>query len=129
MVSHDEVRQIALKLPGVLEGADGFGFSVSWKGKAKGFAWTWNERIEPKKPKVPNPEVLAVVVPNLLAKDLLMEESPDKFVEDPHYNNYPAVLVRLSNVSFEQMEDLLIEAWRAKAPKSLIAEFDDKGSS
>jgi hypothetical protein len=72
----EDVRRIALSLPQTSEGADHFGFSALNKGKLKGFAWAWNERIEPKKPRVPNPEVLAVRIawrcqaPSALAAEL-----------------------------------------------------------
>ena len=62
MADQDDVRRIALSLPGTREADDHFGFSVLNKGKPKGFVWAWNERVEPKKPKVPNPEVVAVRV-------------------------------------------------------------------
>ena len=42
------------------------------KGKLRGLAWAWNERIEPKKPGVPNPEVLAVRVASLPEKEELL---------------------------------------------------------
>jgi hypothetical protein len=68
------------------------------KGKLKGFAWAWNERIEPKKPRVPNPEVLAVRVANQAEKEALLAADPEKFFTEPHYNGFPAVLVRLSSI-------------------------------
>ena len=60
---------VALSLPQASEAADHFGFGVLSKGKLRGFAWSWNERIEPKKPRVPNPEVLAVRVASLAEKE------------------------------------------------------------
>ena len=50
-----------MTLPGVLEAQTHghFGFSVEIKGKAKGFLWVWQERIDPKKPRVPQPKVIA----------------------------------------------------------------------
>jgi hypothetical protein len=62
MATQQDVRRIALSLPQASEAADHFGFGVLSRGKLRGFAWAWNERIEPKKPRVPNPEVLAVRV-------------------------------------------------------------------
>jgi hypothetical protein len=38
-------------LPGAREGKEHFAFSVENKGKQKGFAWVWLERVEPKKPR------------------------------------------------------------------------------
>ena len=122
MATQDDVRRIAATLPGATASEEGFGFSVLNKGKHKGFAWTWNERVTPKKPKVPNPAVLAICVPTVTVKEIMMG-SP-WWVEDPHYNGYPAVLVRLSEIDFDELESLLIEAWRTKAPKDLLREYD-----
>lgn len=124
MATQDDVCRIASKLPGALEGDERFGFSVMVKGKAKGFLWSWAERVHPKKARVINDGVIAITVPNLEAKELLIGSSPERFVEDPHYNGYPAVIVRLADWSPEELEDLIVEGWRAKAPKELVREFD-----
>ncbi len=125
MATQDDVRRICAKLPEAEESEDGFGFSVPVKGKHKGFAWTWNERVEPKKPKVPNPSVLAICVPSVHVKDILAESMPSEiFVDDPHYRGYPAVLIRLAEIGIEDLESLLIEAWRSKAPPAIVREFD-----
>ncbi len=124
MATQDDVRLICSKLPGAAEGEERFGFSVEIKGKAKGFLWSWAERVHPKKARVINDGVIAVVVPNLTAKDLLTESNPEWLVEDPHYNGFPAVLVRLSAVESSELEDLVIEAWRCKAPRDVVNQFD-----
>ena len=95
MATQEDVRRIALSLPQTSEAADHFGFGVFSKGKLRGFAWAWNERIEPKKARVPNPEVLAVRVASLPEKEELLAADPEKFFTEPHYNGFPAVLVRL----------------------------------
>ena len=118
MATLDDVRRIAQTLPGALEGVGPqFSFEVEVKGKRKGFLWTWAERVDPKKARVENRGVLAVVVPSLLAKDLLIESAPDKFFTEPHYNGFKAVLVRLEAVTHEDLEDLIAEAWACKMPK------------
>ena len=53
MATQNDVRKIALALPGTTEGTDRFAFSVENKGKQKGFVWVWLERVEPKKARVP----------------------------------------------------------------------------
>jgi hypothetical protein len=45
-----------------------------------------NERIDPKKPRVPNPEVLAVRVASLAEKEELLAADPEKFFTEPRYN-------------------------------------------
>ena len=119
MATQAHVRRIALSLPGAQEGTGRFAFYVMDKGKGKGFAWVWQERVDPKKPRVPNPGVLAVRVANNAQKDLIISSDPKKFFTEPHYNGFPAVLVRLKEVTVADLRVLLEEAWRCQAPKEL----------
>lgn len=122
MATHDDVRRICLGLPAAVQGEGRFGFGVPVKGKVKGFCWTWMERVHPKKPKVENPDVLAIATPGLGAKEILRGSA--WWVEDPHYNGFSAVLVRLEAVGVAELEDLLTEAWRAKAPNDSVVQFE-----
>jgi hypothetical protein len=124
MVEQDDVRRIALALPETGEDDDRFAFHVRSGDKRMGFAWVWLERIKPKKPRVPRPDVLAVRVADQSEKDLLLAASPDKFFTEPHYNGYPAVLVRLGAIEVDELVELLVEAWRCQAPKALIKAYD-----
>jgi hypothetical protein len=116
-----DVRRIAVSLLGAQEAEDSFAFSVTNKGKQKGFVWTWQERVHPKKPRVPNPGVIAVRVATLGQKDLLLSADPVSLFTEPHYNGYPAVLVRLESVSIADLELLISDAWRCQAPAKLAA--------
>jgi len=120
MATQADVRRIALSLPETEEGKDRFGFSVLNKGKSKGFAWVWMERTDPKKPRVANPGVLAVRVANNAQKDLIIASDSTKFFTEPHYNGFPAVLVRLKAVTVADLKLLLAEAWRCQAPAALV---------
>lgn len=124
MADQDDVRRIAMGLPGTAEGDERFGFSVFNKGKDKAFAWVWMERVQPKQPRVPRPDVLAVRVANGGEKESLIAAEPDKYFTEPHYNGFPAVLVRLANVPTDELEELLVEAWRCVAPRDLVKEYD-----
>lgn len=124
MATQDDVRRIALALPETKESSDRFAFSVANKGKDKGIAWIWSERVEPTKPRIPRPAVLAVRVDGEEAKQFLIGAVPDVFFSEPHYNGFPAVLVRLAAIDPEQLELLLIDAWRLQAPKALVRAFD-----
>ena len=119
MATQAAVRRIALSFADTEEAKNHFAFSVRNKGKLKGFVWAWNERVIPKKPRVPNPGVIAVRVPNLGQKDLLLSSDPVKFFTEPHYNGFPAVLVRLKAVSVADLRMLIEEAWRCQAPAAL----------
>ena len=125
MATQDDVRRIALALPEVQEGTDRFAFSVANKGKQKGIAWVWRERVHPKKARVPNPEVVAIQVPDLDEKEMLLaSDDGSKFFTEPHYNGFPAVLVRLEAIEVDELEELIIDAWRSQAPAALVADFD-----
>ena len=116
MATRADVRRIALSLPDTDEAEGHFAFSVRNKGKLKGFAWVWMERIEPKKPRVANPGVLAVRVATVAEKDTLVSMEPTKFFTESHYNGFPAVLVRIAAVKVSELRILLEAAWRTQAP-------------
>ena len=121
MVTESDVRRIALGLPEAVEEA---GERLSFVVAGKGFAWSWMERVEPKKPRVENRGVLAVRVQNEDEKQALIAADPEKFFTEDHYNGFPAVLVRLSAIDSDELEELLTDAWRIKAPRRLLKEFD-----
>jgi hypothetical protein len=112
-----DVRKIALALPGVTEERGRFAFNVQNKGKPKGVAWVWLERIHPKKARVPNPKVLAIRVADEIEKATLLGADADKFFTEAHYNGYPAVLVRLEQVTVPELRELIRQAWSCAAPK------------
>ena len=124
MADQNDVRRMALALPGTREADDRFAFSVRNGANEKGFAWVWQERIHPKKPRVPNPDVLAIRVANEAEKQLLLESDGEKFFTEPHYNGFPAVLVRLAAVGTDELDELLTDGWRSQAPPALVAAFD-----
>jgi len=128
MADRMDVRRIALGLPEVEEADDHFGFSARGRGgKLKGFAWTWNERLEPKRPRVPNNDVLAVRVANAQDKETLLASDPAKFFTEPHYNGFPAVLVRLPAIQADELAELITDAWLAVVPARLGRELRSRG--
>lgn len=117
MADQSDVRSIALSLPGTVEEDDRFAFSVVVRGKKKGIAWIWLERVAPKKPRVPNPGVIAVRVAGQADKEMLLASGDAAFFTEPHYNGFPAVLVRLAAIEVDALEELLTSAWRCQAPR------------
>lgn len=124
MADQDDVRRIAMALPEVRESEDRFAFSVLNKGKEKGIAWVWQERIDPKKARVPQPAVLAVRVANSVEKESLLAADEEKFFTEPHYNGFPAILVRLAAIDPEELRELIVDAWRCQAPRALVKAYD-----
>ena len=124
MADQDDVRRIALALPATSEAGDRFAFSVADKGKQKGFVWAWNERVEPKKPRVPRTDVVAIRVLDQDDKEALLSSDETRFFTEPHYDGFPAVLVRLPAIPVDELEELIVEAWRCQASRALVESFD-----
>jgi hypothetical protein len=114
----EDVRRIALSLPETAE--DEGKFAVA----GKGFAWPWRERVDPKRARVTRFDIVALRTDGVGEKDALIASDGAKFFTEPHYDGYPAVLLRLDTVDVDELRELLTDAWRTKAPKRLVNEFD-----
>jgi hypothetical protein len=124
LADRDDVRRIALSLPETAEGEDRFGFAVPNGEKWKGFVWAWMERVEPKQPRVERSDVVAVRVVDRHDKEALLASGNEALFTEPHYNGFPAVLVRLPLVEVDELEELIVDAWRTLAPRVLVAAFE-----
>jgi hypothetical protein len=51
-------------------------------------------------------------------RDLLVEDAPDTYYLTDYYRPYPVVLVRLSRVDRDALNDLLTGSWRLTAAKA-----------
>jgi hypothetical protein len=121
MVDTDTLRRLALSLPEVQDLSTDACFRFEVRG-GKGFAWTYMKRVDPKKPRVAQPEVLAIRCA-MDRKEMLMEAAPERFFEDDHYRGYTGVLVRLAAIDADELAGLLKDAWRMVAPKPLLAKY------
>jgi hypothetical protein len=70
-----------------------------------------------------NPDALVLRVVDLGEREALLQGEPDTFFSTPHYDGYPAVLVRLERVDPVELAELIEDAWRLQAPKRLVAEY------
>jgi hypothetical protein len=64
--------------------------------------------------------VVMLRVADLWAKDLLLSDERGVFFTTPHFDGYPAVLVRtpdLERIDRDELEDLVVEAWLTRAQK------------
>ena len=66
-----------------------------------------------------DPDALVLRVIDMGEREALLQGQPDAFFTTPHYDGYPYVLVRLERVDPIELAELLEDAWRRKAPKSL----------
>lgn len=125
MVTWEEVDRLASGLPEVAKGTSR-GLLV-WRCRDKLFAWERPLRkadLEALGDEAPEGPILGVRVSDLWSKDGLMAANPVVYFTTPHFNGYPAVLVQLDHIETDELEERLIEAWRTRAPKRLIREFD-----
>jgi hypothetical protein len=70
-------------------------------------------------------DVLVFWVPDLTDKDALVE-ADGPFFTTPHWNGYKGVLLRerdLGQVSRRELEEVVTDAWLARAPKRLAKEL------
>ena len=116
MASVHDLRTIALSMPGASQSRAGMAFAVRNGKKEKSFVWVWQERMDPKKPRRPNVDVWAFRVADLMEKDVMLETNSRKFFTEPHYDGFPAVLVRLKAVRPTELRRLVELAWRCQAP-------------
>jgi hypothetical protein len=117
MVHIATVRRIAGDLPQLEDASDER--SLTFRVAGKGLAWTYMERVAPKKPREPRLEILAVRC-RLETKEILIAAASDRFFDDDHYRGYPAVLVRLDAVGEDELRSLLADAWALVAPKAVL---------
>jgi len=64
-------------------------------------------------------------VERLGAKEALLADDPAVFFTTPHFDGYPAVLVRLEQIALDELEELIVEAWLARAPNRVAKEYLD----
>jgi hypothetical protein len=125
MATWADVRRIALALPEVTEKPSGTGLAF-WLVKDKSFAWERPLRksdLAALGDAAPKGPILGVRVPDLDVKDVLLAEQPDIYFTTPHFNGYPAVLVRLKVISVGELRELLTDAWVNRAPKRLAKAY------
>lgn len=121
MSSLDDVRRLALALPETAERAS-YGGAPSWTVRDKAFVFERPLRkadlavVEP----VDGP-ILGVYTGSLEVKEQLLAEEPAAAFTIPHLDGYPGVLFRLDEVDEQTLEELVTDAWLARAPKRLAA--------
>ena len=57
-------------------------------------------------------DVFAVRVADEEEKQVLIASDPEKFFTEPHYNGFPAVLIRLAAIENDELAELITDAWR-----------------
>ena len=125
MATWEDVRRIALSLPETSE-------QVSrdlrqWRVKDKGFVWERPLRradLEALGDSAPEGPILGVRVEHLGAKEaILRSDERGVCFTTPHFDGYPAILVQLDEIADDELEELIVEAWLARASKRLATAY------
>jgi hypothetical protein len=114
MASEDDVRRLALALPGVI--ADERHGQRHYTIEGKGIAWAYFARDRPKEKRTLRPGIVAIRCP-IEEKEMLIEAAPDIYFDDDHYRGFPGVLVRLAAISEAELAARLARAFEIQAPK------------
>ena len=119
MADADDVRRLALALPGVEEiDSAGFDFRVG----GKGFVWSYPERL-PGRPRVIRTDIAVLYVGDEAEKQALLRGEPHLFFTAPGYGDWPLVMLRLPEVEAERLAELVTDAWRMRAPEQIADEL------
>jgi hypothetical protein len=124
MADWDDVRRMALGLPEAQE--QPMHGLASWRVRDKLFVWERPLRgsdLRALGDGAPDGPILGARVEHLVAKEALIASDPDVYFTTPHFDGYPAVLVRLDRISPAQLEEVVVEAWLDRAPARLAKEY------
>lgn len=100
-----------------------------WRVGRKLLAWerplrpSEREALERSGVELPAADILGVRVSDEGVKFALIAEEPGVYFTTPHFDGYPAVLVKLAEIEAADLEELIIEAWLTQAPRKLVQEF------
>jgi hypothetical protein len=124
MATWQDVRRLALALPDTAETtAHG---NMQWTVHKKGFVWERPLRksdLQALGEGAPRGAILGAHVEHVGIKDVLLESTPDVYFTTPHFDGYPSVLVRLERIDLHELEELVTDAWLARAPQRTAKEW------
>jgi hypothetical protein len=125
MASFEDVRRIASSLPGSEERLSRE--RLQWR--VGGRLFVWERPLRAKEAEelgagAPDGPILGARVEHLGAKEALLADEPEVFFTTSHFDGHPSVLVRLERISGAELEEVVTEAWFARAPAKLAAEAE-----
>jgi len=124
VASWDDVRALALAMPDTAEVfSRGMRF---WRVHDKLFVWERplrNSDLRALGDAAPDGPILGARVEHLGAKEALLADDPAVYFTTPHFDGYPAVLVRLERIARDELEELVADAWLARAPARLARAY------
>lgn len=126
MARWEDVGHMALGLPETTERLSRD--LRQWLVREKLFVWERPLRradLEALGNHAPDGPILGARVEHVGAKEALIADDPAVFFTTPHFDGYPAILVRLDRISLDDLHEVIVEAWLARAPKRLANAYFD----
>jgi hypothetical protein len=124
MATWEDVRRLALALP---ETSERLSRDLrQWRVEDKLFVWERPLRrsdLEALGDAAPQGPILGARVEHLVAKEALLADPSGAFFTTPHFDGYPAILVQLDRIGGADLEEVVVEAWLARAPKRLARAY------
>jgi len=134
MATIDDVRALALALPGAEEKTGGHTGEPAWRCNGGQFAWIRGPRkadlaqLAELGRSWPEGPVLAVRTETVSLAGELVAADPEVFFTIPHFAGYPAVLLRLDAIARDHLGEVLADAWLLRAPKAVArAWLEERG--
>ena len=124
------MRRYALALPGTSEHTTSGG-TATWSVNDRGFIWERPLRksdLAALGKSAPTGPILGVRTADLELKDVLLASDAQVFFTTPHFDGYPAVLIRLGKISPKTLKNVILEAWLARAPKRAVKAYLGKNA-
>jgi hypothetical protein len=123
----DDVSRLALAMPEATEQERRNGLRA-WCVKDKFFVWERPLRrsdLAALADAAPSGPILGARVEHEIAKQAMVADEPGGFFTTPHFDGHPAVLVQLEKIGVDVLEEVIIEAWLARAPNRLAQRYVD----
>jgi hypothetical protein len=127
MADWDDVRRIALELPESNERA-----GRTTQSRVKDTLFVWERPLGRKdradlgaEPPPDDAPVLGVRIADEGVKHALIADDSHVYFTIPHFDGYPAILVRLDRIDTDELTELITEAWLLRAPKRVRQAYLD----
>ena len=120
----DDVSAMTRELPAAEPGVR-FG-DATWKVGKNVFVWVRPLRkrdLEELGDAAPAGEIIGASTIDVGEKLGLIDENPHAFFTTSHFDGFPAILIALDRVDPGRLREVVTDAWLARAPKRLAAEF------
>jgi hypothetical protein len=126
MATWADVERLAMAMPQATARESGHDGHREWRVRNKLFAWERPLRkgdLEALGADAPTGDILGVRTPDEGAKFALVADDPDIYFTTPHFNGYPAVLIKLERIPVDELREAIVESWLTQVTKRMAQEY------